>query len=214
VTASRAKLPEPPTVEVEISSEARVGDGGFLFIRRVQLVTHHAGARSAPFEYDVVGRRALDASVMVAHHVQDGRVWVWLRSCIRPPLGLRPDEAGGHVAIWELPAGLIEPGETARASAVRELAEELGFTVAESAMLDLGPPTLPAPAMIGEDHHYFHVEVDPTTRKEPGGDGSPLEANGIVICVPLDEALDACRRGAIRDEKTELALRRLADVIA
>ena len=81
-------------------------------------------------------------------------------------------------------------------------------------MLELGPPSHPAPAIIGEAHHYFHVEVDPTTRTEPDGDGSPVEAGAVIVSLPLDDALAACRRGEIRDEKTELALRRLADVIA
>jgi hypothetical protein len=35
-----------------------------------------------------------------------------------------------------------------------------------------------------------------------------------VVAVPLDEALAAARRGELRDEKTELALRRLAEVLA
>ncbi len=40
-----------------------------------------------------------------------------------------------------------------------------------------------------------------------------LEAVAIVIKVPLREALEASRTGGVRDEKTELALRRLADVL-
>jgi ADP-ribose pyrophosphatase len=207
-------------VELDALAETRLGEGGFLTLRRLELVSIQAdGTRSAAFPYDVVGRRALDASVMVAHHADaDGRVYVWLRSCLRPPLALRaPDDGPGHAAgavLWEVPAGLVEPGESPRAGAARELAEELGFVVEERALLDLGPPTLPAPALIGEWHHFFHVEVQPAARTEPGGDGSPVEAAASIIAVPLDEALAACRRGDLRDEKTELALRRLADVIA
>jgi ADP-ribose pyrophosphatase len=213
-------LPAPPTVELDAIAEARLGEGGFLTLRRMELVSIQAdGARSASFPYDVVGRRALDASVMVAHHAEaDGRVYVWLRSCLRPPLALRaPDDGPGRTdgaVLWEVPAGLVEPGESPRAGAARELAEELGFVVEEGALLDLGPPTLPAPALLGEWHHFFHVVVDPAARAEPDGDGSPVEAGAAIVAVPLDEALAACRRGDLHDEKTELALRRLADVLA
>jgi ADP-ribose pyrophosphatase len=210
------QLPALPVVELETLRETRLGEGGFLVLRRMELVAVQNGARSASFAYDAIDRRAFDASVMVAHHVEDGRVCVYLRSSLRPPLGLRPDRAGGSsvaAVLWELPAGLVEPGETPRAAAAREVLEELGFEVAESALHELGPPSHPAPALIGERHHFFRVEVESATRTEPAGDGSPIEANAVIASIPLDEALEACRTGVIRDEKTELALRRLADVL-
>jgi ADP-ribose pyrophosphatase len=191
----------------------RIGEGGFLSVRRLQLVAVQDGARSASFSYDVVDRRALDAAIMVAHCRVEGRVCVYLRSSLRPPLGLRRDGASPAVVLWEVPAGLIEPDESPRAAAARELAEELGFHVGEASMLDLGPPAFPAPALIGEAHHYFHVEVDPTARKEPAGDGSPVEAGAIIVSIPLEEALAACARGEVRDAKTELSLRRLAELL-
>ncbi len=212
VTAPRATLPEAPKVELETVRETRHGDGGFLVLRRLELVAVSAGARSKGFHYDAVERRSLDASVMAVHHAAEGRVWVWLRSSVRPPLALRSEPLSP--VLWELPAGLIDGGESPRAAAAREIAEELGFDVAESAVRDLGPASHPTPAVIGELHHFFHVEVDPTTRKEPAGDGSALEAGAFVVAVPLDEALAACRHGEIRDEKTELALRRLADELS
>ena len=212
MTAPRATLPELPKVELETVREARLAEGGFLALRRTELVAVRDGTRSATFAYDAIDRRAFDATVMVAHHVDDGRVHVWLRSCIRPPLALRPGPL--TAVLWEVPAGLVEPGESPHVAAARELGEELGFHVSESALAPLGPFLHPAPALIGEVHHFFHVEVDPTTRTEPDGDGSPLEAGATIVSIPLDEALAACRRGEIRDEKTELALRRLADGFA
>lgn len=213
LTHSRATLPRAPEVELEVVDERRVGEGGFLSVRRVELVAVSGGKRSQPFRYDMLDRRALDAAVMVAHHVEAGRVHVWLRSGIRPPIALRSHEPTGRGVLWEVAAGLIEPGETPARAAARELAEELGFTVAEAELDRLGGFSLPCPAAMGEVHHYFHVRVDPAAREEPQGDGSPLESDAAVICVPLEEALDACRRGDITDAKTELALRRLDEVL-
>ncbi|MBX3188260.1 MAG: NUDIX domain-containing protein [Labilithrix sp.] len=209
------KLPEPPKVVLETAREERLAEGGFLTLRRMSLVAVRGGARSGAFPYDMVERRALDATVIVAHHRAEERVWVWLRSSVRPPLGLREPTSSAVLSpvLWELPAGLIEPGETPRAAAARELAEELGFTVDERALAPLGSWTAPAPAFIGELHHYFHVPVDPASRAEPPGDGSPLESAAAIVALPLDDAIAACRAGEIVDAKTEVALRRLAELV-
>jgi ADP-ribose pyrophosphatase len=162
----------------------------------------------------MVERRPLDACVIAAHYVESGRVWVYLRSAIRPPAELRREEPSGVGAQWELPAGLIEPGESPARAAARELDEELGFRLPDEAFAPLGSWMLPCPAVIGEVHWFFHAEVDPKTRKTPEGDGTPLEEGAEIIAVPLDDALAACRNGEVRDAKTELALRRLADIVA
>jgi len=49
-------------------------------------------------------------------------------------------------------------------------------------------------------------------RGKPPEDGSPLERLALVSAIALDEALGLARRGAIEDEKTEIALRRLAEI--
>jgi ADP-ribose pyrophosphatase len=207
-------LPDTPKVELEVVRDRTVqtDERGFLKVRSVDLVAKREdGTRSRSFPYDVLDRNAIDAAIMVAHHEVDGRLHVYLRSAVRPPLALRPRDPLSP-NVWELPAGLIEPDERPAAAAAREVEEELGFAVQEADMIPLGPSAYPAPGFIGELHHYFHVRVDASQRKDPGGDGSPLEEGARIESIPLDVALEACRRGEVPDSKTELALRRLREV--
>ena len=72
----------------------------------------------------------------------------------------------------------------------------------------------PAAGICSERHFYFHIAVDPNQRRAPELDGSPLERFGEVIDVPLAQALSWCASGAIEDGKTEIGLRRFADIVA
>jgi ADP-ribose pyrophosphatase len=170
-----------------------------------------------------VERKAIDA-VVIAPHFRDesGTRKVLLRSALRPPVAFRPRDAlsiperdtGG--GLWEFPAGLVEPDERSedglRRCAVRELYEETGAEVGPEAMLPLGPSTFPCPGIIGERHFYFHAEIDPAALVPPVEDGSVLERQAALVTVTLEEALALVRAGEIEDSKTEIALRRLAEL--
>jgi ADP-ribose pyrophosphatase len=183
-----------------------------LNVSRFDLVVKYPdGTESESFQYDVARRRALDAAVIVAHFVSGGVRHVYLRSAMRPPCALRGPGLEGN--LWEVPAGLVEPDEDPAAAAARELGEELGFAADITAMRSRGPWMYPVPGMIAERNLYFSVEVDPRTRSTPTEDGSALERGAAICAIPLSEALDHCRSGAIRDAKTELALRRLVDTL-
>jgi ADP-ribose pyrophosphatase len=214
-----------PNITLELEQDLSPRDeGGFVRIVRQRLVARYPdGSRSAPFVYDAIERRALDVVVMAAHYVASGRRHVYLRSAVRPPLLLRaagrlPIAPAAQHGLWELPAGLVEPDEETPAGVVeaarRELAEELGFDVQSAELRGLGPSSFPAPGLVGEQHIYFEVEVNPARRNEPSLDGSALEHGGEILAVPLDEALESCARGELPDAKTELALRRLRDRFA
>ena len=221
-------LPPLPLVKLHEIEDLSPREGaGFLRLERRRLSLRYAdGSESAPFVYDSVHRAALDAVVIAAHYREAGKDWIYLRSAIRPPLQLRPLECRPLVekdslgALWELPAGLVEADECRmgepglRRSSARELDEELGFTVADEALVQLGPATFPSAGVIGERHHYFRVEVDPARRHSPSEDGSVLEGRALIAAVTLDEAIALVRSGEIEDGKTEIALRRLADVLA
>ncbi|HSQ67732.1 MAG TPA: NUDIX hydrolase [Polyangiaceae bacterium] len=188
-----------------------MGQGeGFLQIRRLRLRLEGPPPQNVAFDYDVVTRRALDAVVVAAHYRSGGERHVLLRSSLRPPLWARDPAA--DATLWELPAGLVEPGESFAQAAVRELFEETGARVAEEALRPLGPPMLPAPALIAEVQAFFEVEIDPGHLEPPPGDESPLEKISVLSPVPLREALELCASGRIRDAKTELGLRRLERV--
>jgi ADP-ribose pyrophosphatase len=209
------ELQAPPAIRLEIvndRSDSSRATGGFVDVRRVDLVAHYpSGQKSAPFAYDIATRKALDAVVILAHFAHDGVRHVYLRSAVRPPCALRTLPPAHDGLLWELPAGLVEPGEEPAAAAARELNEELGFSCEAEAMRPLGHWTFPAPGVMGERHVFFEVEVSPAARRRPTEDGSALERGAAILPLPLADALSHCRRGAIVDAKTELALRRFAE---
>ncbi|HWO11430.1 MAG TPA: NUDIX domain-containing protein [Polyangiaceae bacterium] len=213
----------PPSIGLEqLEDVSPAGPPGFLRLVRRRLIARYPdGSVSPAFVYDEVDRRAIDAVIIAAFFVREGARWVYLRSALRPPLFFRdparsPRPETSRGALWELPAGLIEPGEQTEAgifeAARRELDEELGFDVPAAAFRALGPSTLPAPGFIAERHFFVSVEVDPHERGEPCLDGSALEHFGRVVALPLAQALALCQSGRIEDAKTELGLRRLAEL--
>lgn len=217
------RLDGRPHVEVEViedrSASARC-DRGFLRMRRLTLQNRYAdGATSAPYQYDLVERDALDAVVIVLF-VPSPAPLVCLRSAIRPPLAFRssyslplPDAEG--CVLWEVPAGLVEPSERGeeglRACCARETLEEVGLELAPDAFERLGPPACLSPGVMGEKIHFFAARVDPSARGTPLEDGSPVEERAEIRFVAIEDALAACRDGRIGDVKTETAIRRLAE---
>jgi ADP-ribose pyrophosphatase len=196
---------------------------GYLSLVRRRYRAHYPdGVTSHPFVYDAVARRALDAVVIAAHFQESGVRCVYLRSAVRPPLLLRtahPVADPSAAVLWELPAGLVDPGERdtlegVRVAARRELGEELGFFLPAERLEPLGPSCFSSPGLVAERHIFFMVEVDPAEREKPALDGSPLERGGMIVALPLAEALELCRRGEIQDSKTELALGRLRERLA
>ena len=219
-------LPSLPRIKLSIDRDRseHAPRSAYLTLRRLELRAQFPdGTVSEPFFYDLVMRKALDA-VVIAPHFRDesGARKVLLRSALRPPVAFRPREVwpvperetlGG---LWEFPAGLVEPEERSeeglRRCAARELYEETGAEVQPESMAPLGPSTFPAPGIIGERHFYFHVEIDPGALVPPVEDGSVLERQATLVTVTIEDALALVRAGEIEDSKTEIALRRLAEL--
>jgi ADP-ribose pyrophosphatase len=106
--------------------------------------------------------------------------------------------AGGGF-LWEIPAGLLHPGEEPAACAQRELGEEVGLAARE--LTPLGT-MLPTPGYSDERIHLFlarQLAAAPMAREED-------EVIQQVERVPLAEAVAMVRRGDVPDGKTALAV--------
>jgi ADP-ribose diphosphatase len=100
--------------------------------------------------------------------------------------------AGGF--IWEIPAGTLDAGEAAAQCAARELREEAGLVAGE--WVHLGS-ILTAPGFCDERIHLFLARGLTTAAQQ-------LDHDEVlsVTQVPLAEALNMIRAGAIQDAKT------------
>jgi 8-oxo-dGTP pyrophosphatase MutT (NUDIX family) len=201
----------------EVVSDERVGEGGFLRLRRLRLrVRREDGSLSDEGLYDYVERPyGRDAVVLVLWHRAADGVRVLLRTAPRVPMwfGRGPD-VGRHVT--ELVAGILEEGEedwpAIQARAVAEAHEEAGVRITAASVQRLGPPVFPTVGMYPEMFHLVAAEVaDPDALEPPPTDGSPFEEGASLEWLTLDEALARCAAGTLCDLKTECALRRLRE---
>jgi ADP-ribose pyrophosphatase len=198
----------------EIVSDERIGEGGFLRVRRLRLrVRRSDGTLSREGLYDFVERPyGKDAVVLMLWHRAADGVQVLLRHAPRVPLYFR-DAAVGREHT-EVVAGILEVGEedwgAIQRRAAAEAHEEAGITVAAEAVERLGPASYPTAGLFAEVFHFVAAEVaDPRAAVAPPTDGSPFEEGASLEWVALDEALRRCDDGRIVDLKTELAVRRL-----
>lgn len=122
-------------------------------------------------------------SVVLLPMLADGRV-----------LLVRQYRHAAGQSLWELPAGTLEPGETPRHAAARELIEETGH---KARSLKLLCKFFPSPGILSEKMHLFSARgLSPATANpDPDelisiGSFSVAELRGMV------------RAGRIRDGKT------------
>jgi ADP-ribose pyrophosphatase len=196
----------------QVVSDERVGEGGFLRLRRLRLkLVRGDGTLTAEGLYDFVERpMGLDAVVLALWHrrpiSEGGGVDVLLRESVRVPIAFGRDE--GFRTMLELVAGILEVGDELSARAIAEAHEEAGLTVAS--VEPLGPPLYPTPGMCAEKFFFACAEVaEPDAAVVPPGDGSPFEEGARLHWIDLDAALVKSD-----DMKTELGLRRLKDYLA
>jgi ADP-ribose pyrophosphatase len=103
--------------------------------------------------------------------------------------------------ILEIPAGTMDPGESPRECAGRELEEETGLVA--KTLIDLGPIHI-LPAYSDEIIHLF-LARDFTTTTQKLDDDEIID----VVKYPLDTLMDMIHKGGITDSLTILSLQRV-----
>jgi ADP-ribose pyrophosphatase len=207
-----------------------IGQGGFLTLKRCQMRNVFSdGNASDWYQLECVSPPFNDAVVLILYApAPDGEALVAMRRGVRPSLALRSkqdalkqiDGKALSGITWELPAGGVEredlePGGAGfKGRAILEAWEEAGLKIEDEDLFPLGPSSFSAPAICYERLHFFAAKVDPDTAQPPPGDGHPMEQGGGMSFISLKEALEWCRKGRIMDLKSEVGLKRLAELLA
>lgn len=109
-----------------------------------------------------------------------------------------------EASLLEIPAGTLEPGETALACAHRELAEETGL--AAEAMTPL-LTFVPSPGLLTEEITIFVARGLRATAQDV-----QAEEEGLgVVRMPLDRIPELITGGEVRDSKTLIGLMLLSE---
>ena len=168
-----------------------------------------------------------DVDVVSSERVFEGKVFEVVRERVRLPHGptatldlvrhpaaavILPVPEPGHIILirqyrhavrqwlWEVPAGSVDPGESAEAAAARECHEEIGQV--PDTVVRLGA-FYPTPGYCDEEMIFFRV----SGLTDPGQAAAVDEDEHMEVrTFTLREARDMVRRGEIRDMKTVVGL--------
>lgn len=110
----------------------------------------------------------------------------------------------------ELPAGLVDEGESHEQALRRELIEEIGF---EARKIELTDSYFASPGILTERLFSYFVEVTEADRVADGGGVSHEHEDIEIIEVPVDALKTFVRHTEIRDAKTVAGLLRFEMVL-
>lgn len=170
---------------------------GFFKLNQVQIDhPRFDGGRSGPVNREVMIRGHAVAVVCydVALH----------RFVLIEQFRIGPWYSGANPWLLEVVAGMTEEGETDRAVAVREVAEETGIAITE-ADLTFITQYYPSPGGTDEQVTLFAATVDSTTARQYAGVETEHEDIKIQV-VDANWAFDACRDAIIDNSATIMGI--------
>jgi nudix-type nucleoside diphosphatase (YffH/AdpP family) len=190
----------PSPAKVRVLENARILDDWFVVDRARISIEQYDGSMSAPMTRLVFERG--DAAAVLLYE-REPRCVILVQQ-FRYPAYIRDSQRGW---LWEIVAGVQEPGQSPEQAARREAWEEAGYALdAVQYIMTI----YPSPGGATERVHLFLAPVTPDQHTGKGG-GLPQTEEDIRICsLGLDEALQMIERGEIVDAKTIIALQYLA----
>lgn len=164
----------------------------FLQVDRMTLQKKQDGEQLTRF---VVKRP--DATAIVLYNAATDQI-VLVKQLRVPALGKEADPY-----LWELPAGVVEAGESPSDTIVRETEEETGFHIAEPRFITA---CYASPGVFEEKIYLFYSPIAMSDQAHEGG-GLVEETEDLEIrFVPVQEAFSMMDSGTIMDAKTLIAL--------
>jgi len=183
----------PGVVDAEV-----LGGGDWLRLERLGW----RDARGHGRTWESVRRIRGHGAVAMAAVLEPSRRLLLVRQ-FRPP-------AGGQVL--EFPAGLVDAGEDAAATAVRELREETGYC---GMVRDMLPAAFSSPGLSGESVHLALMTVDEAAPANARPAPSPEAGEDIeVLAVPVAGLMGFLREAAARGDLLDAKLLSFAAGIA
>lgn len=145
--------------------------GKFLRLELVGFTDEQGRKRS----WEAVNRVRTSGAALIVPRIVPDDLYILIRQFRAP--------AGKYVI--EFPAGLIEPGEAAEATAVRELYEETGY---EGRVVRTFAPGSSSPGLSGETATLVVMEIDAERYRAAPPVAHPEESESIeVFTVPAGE---------------------------
>jgi len=167
---------------MEILSKKTVWKGNFM--SAVEIT--YRDARGVVRTWEALERVSIDGIVVMVAVTPAGEVL--LEKQFRPPLGRD---------VIELPAGLVDPGESMETAAKRELIEETGWAAKKLDFLAEGPISTGASTEVLRAYLCTGLEL---VGKNGGDDNEIIE----VIEVPLDTAQEFLRNAQTKGTLIDL----------
>lgn len=176
--------------KVEIKGRARILDS-WLKVDEAEVSFEKFSGGMSPPALRQVSLRGVAVAALLRHRSRDS--FIFIRQ-FRFPVW---DET--HDWLLEIPAGMVEEGESPLETARREIVEETGY---EALSLTEIADCFPAPGFTDERIVIFSGEVDGEPGHAPGDGDEDIE----VVELTRGEAYELLDKGEIRDAKTLIAL--------